>query len=141
MTRPRIGDAIDAARPSTSNGLVTARSLYDVLGVAGGATHDEIHGAYRRLAKQHHPDSSHAGLDATMAEVNLAWSVLRDPRSRRDYDHQRATAAAVPPRPEPVHRQAANPRLLRALIIVSVAFLVLFAVLFLTIGIAQSPTS
>jgi hypothetical protein len=56
------------------------RDPYEILGVPAGASSEELTAAYRRLAKRLHPD--HAGADAQaarrMAEVNLAYAVLRD---------------------------------------------------------------
>jgi hypothetical protein len=59
-------------------------SLYEMLGVAPDASADEIRAAYRRLARVHHPDAGGGGVD--MSDLNHAWSVLSDPRRRRDYD-------------------------------------------------------
>ena len=59
-------------------------SLYDELGVSSDASQDEIAAAYRRLAKQHHPD---AGGDAdAFALIGRAVAVLRDPERRAEYD-------------------------------------------------------
>lgn len=68
-------------------------TLYDVLGVAPGATSSEIHAAYLALARRHHPDA-HSGdgarareaAEARMREVNDAWAVLGDEHRRRVYD-------------------------------------------------------
>ena len=64
------------------------RNLYNVLGVARDADLPEIHAAYRRRAKQAHPDLSSDHLDVRfdMVEINLAWEVLSDPQRRADYD-------------------------------------------------------
>jgi hypothetical protein len=66
---------------------------YDVLGVSADAKPDTIKRAYYRRARAYHPDA-HAGSTAdlldeaerAMAALNTAWSVLRDPQARRDYD-------------------------------------------------------
>lgn len=67
---------------------LATRTHYDVLGVSRTATQDDIRRAYRALARNLHPDvaasSTHTSM--TMSEVNSAWSVLSDPRRRREYD-------------------------------------------------------
>jgi len=79
-------------------------SHYEVLGVAVGATAEEIKSAYRRLVKYHHPDSLLAKKDRATAErirqINAAYAVLKDPQSRRDYDRQLHSRRASP-RPQP----------------------------------------
>src|ERR1700716_138163 len=65
---------------------------YQILGVQPGADNEEIQSAYRRLAKEYHPDL-HA--DSTvaasrMARLNVAKSVLLDRDTRATYDQLRA---------------------------------------------------
>lgn len=69
---------------------MTERDHYEVLGVSRDASPDEVKKAYRRLARQHHPDANH-GADATSAEaefkaVAAAYEVLSDPERRARYD-------------------------------------------------------
>lgn len=61
--------------------------LYAMLGIDRGASEQEIHVAYRRLARQLHPDNSDDP-DATekFAQVAKAYSVLKDDRARGKYD-------------------------------------------------------
>jgi curved DNA-binding protein CbpA len=69
------------------------RSHYEVLGVAVEATPDEVRAAYRRAARDHHPD---AGGDAVrMSDLNAAWHVLGDPLRRAAYDRQLARRPAA----------------------------------------------
>ena len=88
-------------------------SLYAVLGVERDATPEEIRGAYRRAARDSHPDL-HPG-DATAIErfkrVQLAYEVLGDPVRRAAYD--RPPVAAATPGTEPArvtpHRTRVRP--------------------------------
>lgn len=82
---------------------------YAVLGVPRTATREEVARAYRRLAKQHHPDAG-APVTSTMARINEAWSILGSPTRRAAWDEAHAVVraphwAAEPPRasqrPEP----------------------------------------
>ena len=64
------------------------RDYYEVLGLQKGASEEEIKKAYRKLAKQYHPDL-HPGdkeAEAKFKEVNEAAQVLGDPEKRAKYD-------------------------------------------------------
>jgi curved DNA-binding protein len=66
-----------------------AKDHYQTLGVAQGAAAAEIKKAYRKLARQHHPDLSKApDAHLRMAAVNEAHEALSDPERRAAYDEQ-----------------------------------------------------
>jgi molecular chaperone DnaJ len=63
------------------------RDYYEVLGIARTATEDEIKKAFRRMAKQYHPDANkEQGAEARFIEINEAYEVLSDPQKRAAYD-------------------------------------------------------
>jgi curved DNA-binding protein CbpA len=79
----------------------TERDYYAILGVAQGATDDELKQAYRRLALQHHPDRNPGDRRAEerFKEISEAYAVLMDPRRRTEYDRLRqARAGGARPR-------------------------------------------
>ena len=61
---------------------------YDLLGVGRGADDAAIKAAYRRLAKEHHPDRHNGCSDkeAQFKAINEAYDVLKDPQKRAAYD-------------------------------------------------------
>lgn len=66
-----------------------ARSYYAILGISPDASTGEIKDAYRRLAKQYHPD--HAGGDSRkFRDIQEAYSVLADSEKRRQYEKGRS---------------------------------------------------
>lgn len=68
--------------------MADKRDYYEVLGLSKGATDDEIKKAYRRLAKQYHPDMNPGDKVAEnkFKEVNEAYDVLGDPDKKAKYD-------------------------------------------------------
>ncbi len=85
-----------------------AKSYFAILGISPNATRDEIRSAYRRLAKEYHPDH-YSGGSERFRDIQEAYSVLGNNRRRRQY-RQRIrkvpiTISARPrtyPEPEPL---------------------------------------
>lgn len=59
---------------------------YETLGVAQNATQDQIKSAFRKLAKQHHPDVG--GDQSKFQQISDAYNTLSDTESRAHYDYQ-----------------------------------------------------
>ena len=65
----------------------TKRDYYEVLGVARGAGDDELKKAFRKLARQYHPDVNKSSeAEAMFKEVGEAYEILSDSEKRRVYD-------------------------------------------------------
>jgi molecular chaperone DnaJ len=64
------------------------QDYYDLLGVARGADDVTIKAAYRKLAKEHHPDRKNGckESEARFKAINEAYDVLKDPQKRAAYD-------------------------------------------------------
>jgi molecular chaperone DnaJ len=74
---------------------VAAKDFYQVLGVPDSASQADIKKAYRRLAKQHHPDANPNNPKAAerFKEISEAHSVLSDTEKRKQYDQMRRLGA------------------------------------------------
>lgn len=69
--------------------MADKRDYYDVLGIQKGASEDEIKKAYRKMARENHPDlhpDKVEECEERMKEINEAYSVLSDPEKRQRYD-------------------------------------------------------
>ena len=73
---------------------VSKRDYYETLGVDRNASDDDLKKAYRKLARQHHPDL-HTGdqqkktAEDKFKEINEAYEVLKDAGRRAEYDELR----------------------------------------------------
>lgn len=88
----RLLDSAAAGRellPTT----VEVEDLYATLGIAPSATAEEIRAAYRRLARQYHPDyAPDEESSRKFARISKCYMVLRDESLRRRYDELRSAA-------------------------------------------------
>jgi len=78
-----------------------AKSYFAILGISSKATADEIRSAYRRLAKEFHPDHYEGG-NERFREIQEAYSVLGNRSRRRDYERNiKKVLIKTPPRQPP----------------------------------------
>ena len=76
-----------------------AKSYFAILGISPNATMDEIRSAYRRLAKEFHPDH-YSGSSQRFQDIQEAYSVLGNSRRRREYEQSiRKVPIRTPLRP------------------------------------------
>jgi molecular chaperone DnaJ len=76
-----------------------AKTLYDTLGVSKSASQEEIKKAYRKLARQYHPDKNPGDNEAEerFKEVQHAYDLLSDDEKRKTYDRFGSTNGRVAP--------------------------------------------
>src|SRR5436190_16126872 len=67
---------------------VEYKDYYKTLGVSKTASEDEIRKAFRKLARQYHPDvaGNKPGAEDKFKAINEAYEVLSDPEKRKKYD-------------------------------------------------------
>ena len=72
------------------------KDYYAVLGLQKGATEKDVTRAYRKLAKQHHPDANPGNKDAEekFKDISTAYDVLGDAAKRKEYDEVRQMVAS-----------------------------------------------
>src|SRR5438128_2292908 len=95
------------------------KDFFSVLGLTRRASDREIREAYRRLAKQYHPDSSSVASAERMHELNDAKEILFDPIKREEhrvllgfqenFSRERLSALRTDPRFQTTSRYAAPP--------------------------------
>src|SRR5687768_4523431 len=67
--------------------MATIRDLYEILGLGRDASNEDIRKAYRRLAREHHPDvNADPGAEDRFKEISAAYEILSDPQKRQQYD-------------------------------------------------------
>ncbi len=68
------------------------KNYYIILGIPASSTQEDIKAAYKKLAKEYHPDRYSKG-HSPFQNIQEAYSILSDPASRHDYDDKRRKKA------------------------------------------------
>jgi len=71
------------------------KTYFAILGVGSDASSEEIRSAYRRLAKEFHPDRFGGGDSGAFRQIQEAYSVLIDNRRRREYEQSLAEPSGI----------------------------------------------
>ena len=106
----RPARVVIAAPPAQEEPEGVPESLYDTLGVKKGASADEIKKAYRKLARQYHPDTNQGdkAAEERFKQVQTAYDVLSDAEKRKAYDRFGSTNGRGEPGPGGVNVDFGN---------------------------------
>ncbi len=83
------------------------KDYYYILGVDANCTADDVKEAYRKLSKKFHPDlnQNDGYFESRFKEIQEAYDILSDPRSRRRYDDQFINSKIYSSDPEPTKKR------------------------------------
>ena len=81
---PKGGETSSRSREKTTNSPISSQNYYQRLGLQKNASEEEIKGAYRKLAFEHHPDKG--GDPKKFKKIDEAFQALKDSEKRKTYD-------------------------------------------------------